>query len=116
MLERELKSKGFKSMGLFLNNESKVNDLAKSNQKNIYMLTIILVAMMGATKIASEIDPIYLPMGLTGGLIFGLILISHLFEWTDSFSLILSRLNVIHPGVEKKPWYVGWIEKPIELD
>jgi hypothetical protein len=41
------------------------------NPKNIYMLVILLLLMVGATKVASQTDSIYAPMGTTGGLIFG---------------------------------------------
>jgi hypothetical protein len=67
-------------MGYILNFNSRVVELLSKNQTNIRILAIILLIMMVGTKIASNINPIYTPMGTLGGFIFGMNLTYHIFQ------------------------------------
>jgi len=67
-------------MGFIIKFNSRVVELLSKNQKNIRILAIILLIMMVGTKLASNINPIYTPMGTVGGLIFGMNLTYHIFQ------------------------------------
>lgn len=80
MLEFNLKDVGFISMGFNQRIDSRIVELLSKNQKNIIILAILLLIMMVGTKIASNINPIYTPMGTLGGLILGLNITYHIFQ------------------------------------
>jgi len=80
MLEFNLKDVGFRNMGFDQRIDSRIIELVNKNQKNINILVMVLFIMMVGTKIASNINPIYTPMGALGGLIFGLNITYHIFQ------------------------------------